>query len=500
MKPTDRQRISLTLALILLISVCLPGCTPKEAPVDILNIEYEGNVTLRVMIDDATSILFDNTFSKIADAFEDRYENVTIEVHRLSDYRKEYGSTEDLRNEIKTTSCVDIFILETDTPAGANYNLSLFPDVNLAMREGYFVNLSAYYDNDSDLNTAGLRQEVMDAGLVDGFQYTLPLTYDYPVVFVDREKLKDVGLDSRIFDKGIISVMDAVTELGDQAVARSASFFDVRYLFNFFPELVNYDTGTVLLDPGEMAKFLESYLPYLQLKGFRNNSDSIFPTDFSSIATVAQTDTWITRGDCMRVGWSLGDVIAETAIANHLDMNMDIYPLTGPDGKIVAEVRQYGAVNANCEYPDLAYAFLREFLTEENQWSQNTSRLRTFAGGSMLRKTTEIRGYPVRTKNSVEPLFYHAVLTMLDGIYIGPMTYTVEVMEAFQDQGLNNKSIPILQEHLDVVRFPAAGLEWKFATEITKEVEQNGWDPEAVDIETAVDTLISELEVYMWTE
>ena len=38
------------------------------------------------------------------------------------------------------------------------------------------------------------------------------------------------------------------------------------------------------------------------------------------------------------------------------------------------------------------------------------------------------------------------------------------------------------------------------SNEVGNAFEQAGYDPSAVDIETAVDTLIAELELYMWAE
>ena len=93
-----------------------------------------------------------------------------------------------------------------------------------------------------------------------------------------------------------------------------------------------------------------------------------------------------------------------------------------------------------------------------------------------------------------------AILPALDKTYIGSMAYTTTVVDTLREQGLNNKSIPVLQEHLDVVRYPAAVPEWKFASELISEFQKVNYDPAVVDINATVDTLIAELELLLWME
>ena len=496
MKMKTQRQIAFILAALLLFLMLIPGCAYEEIHSGLPPATYEGYVTLRVLLANETTVLFDSVLWDIIQEFEKDHPNVEVEVQRLKEYKENFNSWEELQAEVKSGNGPDIFILNTDDFPGKDTDMLLFPDVNKAMREGQFANLSMYYDYDSELNTAGLRQEVMDVGVVDGFRYTLPLTYDYPVMFVDQDKLKEAGLDEDIFNGGVISVMDAIVELGDQTIAQSASFYEQRYLFNFFPELVDYDTGQVLLDRDKMIAFLESFFAYRALKGIKNGQDTRAASDFFGLLHESmKKDTWINQGMCMRTGWSLGDVVTETALAEISEINLDIYPLTGSDGQIVAEVRQYVAINYGCENIPLAYELIRELFTEKGQWYQTEFRLSGRWGGRSDRITCALMGYPVRTENSVGDI-HDAFKMDLDV----RSAFPEQVYNKIHETTLRDKDIPILQETIDVIRYPTAGIEWKFAMDIVKEFEQNGWDPESVDIETAVDTLIAELELYMWAE
>ena len=495
-----KKNLSVIMALLFVVTLCMPGCTAVDNTSLLPPVTYDGSVTLQVLIDNDTISRFDCVLYEISKEFEDNYPNVEVEILRLDTYKAQFNSWEELQAEIKSGNGPDIFILNADNHPGRDLDKLLFPDVNKAMREGQFANLSMYYDYDRELDTAGLRQEVMDAGVVDGFRYTLPLTYDFPVMFVNRDELKYLQLDEDIFEEGVVSVMDALVELGDQDLAKSANFFEFRYLFNFFPDLVDYDTGHVTLDREEMITFLESFLAFKQLKGFGFGPYNQDAPDFHGLtsSSIFHTDTWANLNLAMRAGWSLGDVIVETVSAQVTDMDMEVYPLTGLDGQIVAEVRQFGAINYGCDNVGLAYEFLREMLTERMQWLQTDFEYENMWEGGLRNSRHIIQGFPVRTEGAVTTLYDNM---KADLEYTMLFDTDEHLRQRLLDLKLKDKDIPVLKDDLGVVRYPTAGIEWEFTTnEIIIPFEQAGYDPSAVDIETAVDTLIAELELYMWAE
>jgi len=494
MKTNHKRRLSFLLALLLAVTLLLPGCAPDNTELR-NSITYEGYVTLQVVIDAKSTALFNNVLEKVVHDFEDSYENVTVEVVTVTDLIKEYGGMPALREAVEAGEGPDIFILETDIYPSTSFDQILFPDVNQAMRDGLFANLTLYYDLDEELDRKGLIENVMDAGMASGYRFALPLTYDYPVMFVDIQAANDAGLEEADFENGVIPMLDAIAALGEPQVAACAKFCEGRYFFNFFPELVDYDTQEVLLDRDELIAFLNSYLAYRDTRGYATP----FSVGSESEAVrehYVQHKKWLQLGECMRAGWSLGDVLLETEFAKHNGTDMKVYPMTGPDGKIVAEVRQFGAVNAGCENVGLAYMFLREFLTEDGQWVQNTGARVNFNGHSMLFNRLAFHGYPVRTKGSVEALYNGTMKAHYQ--FAGSVDPDLDrVYKELAELEVKESDIPILKENIDVARFPAGALEWKFALNTIIEFEQGGWNANAVDVEALVDAFLEELEFYL---
>ena len=59
--------------------------------------------------------------------------------------------------------------------------------------------------------------------------------------------------------------------------------------------------------------------------------------------------------------------IHNAVIAKAEGVDLGIYPLRSTDGSVTADITFYGAVTSGCKNPELAYEFLRYFLTEESQ-------------------------------------------------------------------------------------------------------------------------------------
>ena len=95
-----------------------------------------------------------------------------------------------LRTEILQGGGPDCYLLSTDNtlildePEQYTYVEvePLFADVGPAMRNGLFYDISLLYDANDSFGKDGLNSRIMDAGMVDGKRYVLPLRYDMPVI------------------------------------------------------------------------------------------------------------------------------------------------------------------------------------------------------------------------------------------------------------------------------------------------------------------------------
>lgn len=201
------------------------------------------------------------------------YDNVTIEIISLpTDGDKKYSRIweekrremiPEIYSEMNAGAGPDLFLL----PGGHFLEDSLFPDVNIAMRQGCFSDLNEYYLTDDELNRDDLVDEVMDFGVVGDARYLLPMTYSYQVAYVDMERLYEAGLDSSIFDSGVMSLLDAVCRLGNSNVADSSRGAGRGNLLTIFPNALDYDTGDVLLSTEELTEFLELVQEHTALWG-----------------------------------------------------------------------------------------------------------------------------------------------------------------------------------------------------------------------------------------
>lgn len=93
-------------------------------------------------------------------------------------------------------------------------------------------------------------------------------------------------------------------------------------------------------------------------------------------------------------------------------------------GDLIADVTYFGAVGASCRHPELAYEFLRLFLSEDAQWEVNRSRsTQGFQAGLIA------AGWPVRAEGAAEYLWQNMEFQL--GFYVG------------QDEGWESRAVPL---------------------------------------------------------
>ena len=59
----------------------------------------------------------------------------------------------------------------------------------------------------------------MEAGVVDGTRYVLPLRYDMPVIYAQDRALEEAGLDPAVLTRDLCTIMETVLETGDPLLA-----------------------------------------------------------------------------------------------------------------------------------------------------------------------------------------------------------------------------------------------------------------------------------------
>ena len=121
--------------------------------------------------------------------------DVTFEFVTLTaDQEERSNRIDQLQTEMMAGQGPDIFILPCDDGFGFN-ETRLIENVEKGMVTGLFADLSQLYDQDETLEKDLLLEKVMDAGMMDGKRYILPLRYQYPIILALGDELQGAGLE-----------------------------------------------------------------------------------------------------------------------------------------------------------------------------------------------------------------------------------------------------------------------------------------------------------------
>lgn len=345
----------------------------------------------------------------VAEQFEKDHEGITVRIDILpTDEQERSVYLQSLRTQILRGKGPDAYLLPTstqlmvDAPRGytAMTVEPLFSDVVQAMDNGMFRDISSLYDQDEALGKEALKTTVMDAGVVDGKRYVLPLRYDIPVIYADMDYLVDYTEED--FTQQIDAILKMLQEEKDFLAACGFS----RLSAEMFTQWLDYDHQKVALDADTIAGVMECFRDNLALAG-----EELFYYTKLNVRSycVAPTQTY-----CRLYAGSLADLVEYAPVYQHNERQLAILPLRSVGGDVVAEVTYYGAVGSGCENPELAYAFVRSFLLEDSQWEENRPQSLNAVGEKGRKVSTANAtqvpgliedGWPVRVKGSLAPLW-----------------------------------------------------------------------------------------------
>ena len=393
MRRVTRKTIAAVLAVLCLCLLVLSGCKKEE-------------VTIRVLteMELTKTTIPNNQFDLLVKQFREKHKDVTVIIERLpKDAESREVRLQQLRTEIMAGKGPDIFLLPTNTnevmtlEPGVFDLEPLFPDVNQAMYNGLFLDISEMYDADTELDKEGLLTAVMDAGVVGEARYTLPLNYDIPVIYLDIERLAEGGIDPSIYQQGIIDLMDDIAGRGIDWLAAGMDDLQLGYhIFNYFPELIEYENQEVLVTREELLEFLRSYCACKEVQGaVRAQEPKAFEDMIWRTFEEDRDRFWALRENVQN-GAAIGgmsDLISNVLVSQNKDVDVEMLPLAAADGSVIADVTFFGAIGAGCENPELAYELLRPMLKEDAQWMNN--KVDGFSFEIQVRA-----GWPVRARGA----------------------------------------------------------------------------------------------------
>lgn len=486
MRKTKRKVFSFLFVAVLILSLSLPGCSAPESSqsavpgeIEITQSENSAESTeteipvLKVVVEEFPDSLkqLNAQFTYVVTEFwKSKDMKVKVDVEYLPVVGRS-AALERIRTSLMAGEGPDVLILPTNSSMDIDnesiqLNELLIPDVNQAMQNGLFSDISELYDADTALNKEALVTTVMDAGVVHGARYTLPLFYNFPVAFVDMDQFVETGLSTEVFDSGILSLTDAIVQSGNQKLAGCACPADFsEYILNFFPNLLDYSEQEVLITKEEVSRYLESMQRFELLRN--NTRGSGYPINIPFYINEGES-FWATEGCCFHLA-DLCSVFESTLYSNAEDVNLEMFPIRGLDGSLVADVTYYGAISTGCENKELAYEFLRMFLMEDFQWGQeyiaNTHDLFDDAGISI--------GWPVRAENALQ--------VSCDGFYKSLQRYSADGpaerkqrKERLLETSIVEDELSILKVNIDKARYPIEALEEKLFRVVWDDLIERG--------------------------
>ena len=201
-----RNRLSVFLILVLLL--CFLAACGQEQPAattdsttDTTTIDStESNTTtvadttedenvLRIVTDKSEKFTTNDLLNSLIKDFSESHPEVTVKLEILPEDLEERAiRLESIRAEIMSGDGPDVFLFPTAN-IGNRWKGLLFPDVAQSMHNGIFADISTFYDVDDELNKDQLHSTIMEAGVLNGERYVLPLWYSIGAILIDSEKL-----------------------------------------------------------------------------------------------------------------------------------------------------------------------------------------------------------------------------------------------------------------------------------------------------------------------
>lgn len=330
--------------------------------------------------DTPSTIRFDKSsfvrtqLNHIAKYFMLQYPDMTVDISYLTmDEGTRENEIQQLRVALMAGDVPDVYLLPTlDENRLSLYELDpLFRDVNQAIRNGWFLDISSLYDADKDLHAEALHPTIMDAGRVGEARYILPLRYSAPFLLVDTEALEASSLDAEAVRSGVArQVEEAVVHSGIPTYAQGFDCFSAWPL-DLFPRFCDYETEEARLDPKALSQLLtnDCVLQNMRIAAYKELAKSKkagYGVGLSQYYSDPSIEFCVGESrplHLLTLQW-LFDVIP---VAGAMGREVEIIPLRASDGSYNAQIDYWGAVSSACENPGAAYEFLRLFLTPEAQ-------------------------------------------------------------------------------------------------------------------------------------
>ena len=345
MKKRIRSAILLTLVLIFLFPQST-GCTPKE-------VEQTNN---------SLKIAYFGTNSLISGPlYEFKQSHPDVEV--ITDFLP--MTVEDptgdsfytrISAEIMSGSGPDIILISN---SGMN--------AGKMMRSGIFADLNEFIEQDLDFDLSKYNGKILEAGQADGKQYIMPLTYTIPLVLTTQELLDKTGFDISTADN-YNAFLEECLKYRQANIPGAPKLAMNNYIMPYLADAVDYDTGEVKINTPENRETIR--LNYEAIASQRGAEGyGVIGGGISFALPLLENQSLFTHSfmplvyhfDSYRALKDVGTPVM-TAVCD-------------AEGRLMAEIVDSVAINANSPNKQNAYAFIKlmlDGLSSEQQISGMT--------------------------------------------------------------------------------------------------------------------------------
>ena len=409
----------------------IPGPTePEETP------KFTGPETLWILTEKTTADGMNGESQRIAVDFAAAHPGLTVDLEILPANKEERAEALGvIREKMETGNGPDVFLLPArnvlvlDEPQQYTYQRiePLFSNVDMAMRQGEFMELTPYWGKDPE----GLNETVMNAGKVGQQRYVIPLRYNLPVIYSFDEDVQEAGMDPKDFDQPIEKIMETAIASGNPYLACAAEYRSL----NGLGQILNYDAGKVLITREELVNFLTSFRELEEVIGDQlGHRNRPWLMEYTSGMMEPYPAKLL----------QLDGALTFAAISHIENRPLSMHPVRDVNGEITASVSYYGALGKSCRNPELAAEFLKNVLSEESQFEKYRG-----ADGEPCYPGLLEQSFPVRTDGAVPALWVS--LQRRDLHSVGPEG--MAPIESLQALTLSQEDLPVANIPIDHVIF-----------------------------------------------
>jgi len=530
-----KSRFFSFLLTVCIIQQILLGCSRTSTD------EKARNKPLWVVTEQSTSDGMNLQAQIIAERMEQSYPGLTVQLEILPlTTREREIRIKQLRSQIMSGKGPDVYLLPTGSSLILDYSVRatvrenksvriepLLLDVPLVMESGVFADIQPFFQE--DLDAARLREEILSAGVINGKRYVLPLRFTMPVILTDPEAWPRHGLNTETMNAGMEAIAGAALKREDPAVSIGLRLpADMSLL----PVLGKVENGEISPSVRELADYMRLYqqmeaiaagererlisdwnerykslyLGFFQKNGITDPNKMLRLVEkafdmasFNSAREYSQYNMyWRTEGLPLYV-CRLPDVLETLAIAKHEGTDIQMFPLRTMDHKIVADITYYGAVGRSCKTPELAYEFLRQFLTEEFQWDLYRPRAAKKSDWqvkeSEMQKCGQIENsWPTRSDGAVSYLWDSLKYQLKGSSSTDAREISNRNSREIQEIEISERDVPALFWPIDEVRFPVTLPEEESFEHALSLLNEEDGTPTDVDI----DALAQQVYQSLW--